>query len=297
MDVHISFKPEDIFTIGNFAVTNSLFTGVLVFLFLVVFFLILKVKLNRFNPGTLELVFEMLYDGLYSLAENILGPAAKKYFGFLFTLFIFILVANWAGLIPLVPSLGVVHEKESGSHAILVEEDTILATDSPMVYQTMNVEEEKEKGDIGCLLSGKCLLTSNGIEKDLSFIPVLRPIAADLSGVLAFAIISVFVTNLIGFMELRFSYFKKYINFSSPIDFVVGILEIISEIGKIVSFGFRLFGNIFAGEVVLVVITALSFGIATFPFLVFEVFVGVVQAMVFFMLTSVFIGLARESHH
>jgi F-type H+-transporting ATPase subunit a len=91
---------------------------------------------------------------------------------------------------------------------------------------------------------------------------------------------------------LKGKYAKKYINFSSPINGFVGILEIVSEIGKIVSFSFRLFGNVFAGEILLLVITSISFGVATLPFLGLELFVGFIQALVFLMLTTVFIGLA-----
>jgi F-type H+-transporting ATPase subunit a len=101
----------------------------------------------------------------------------------------------------------------------------------------------------------------------------------------------------LGFKFLKFSYSKRYFNFSNPIDFIVGIIEFLSEISKILSFSFRLFGNIFAGEMLLVVITSLTIGIATLPFYALELFVGVIQAFVFFMLTAVFISVATAEHH
>jgi len=92
-------------------------------------------------------------------------------------------------------------------------------------------------------------------------------------------------------------YIGKFINFSNPISFFVGILEIISEFAKILSFAFRLFGNIFAGEVLLVVMGFLMPFIAPLPFLGLELFVGLVQALVFVMLTLVFLRVAVSQSH
>ena len=92
------------------------------------------------------------------------------------------------------------------------------------------------------------------------------------------------------------SYLKKFFNFTNPIYFYVGILELISEFSKIISFSFRLFGNIFAGEVLLTVIAFLIPVIAPLPFLGLELFVGFIQAVVFAMLTAVFLKMATISH-
>ena len=93
-----------------------------------------------------------------------------------------------------------------------------------------------------------------------------------------------------------FRHLSKFFNFSNPINFFVGILELIAELARIVSFSFRLFGNIFAGEVLLVIVAFLSpFG-APIPFLMLELFVGFMQALIFAMLTAVFLSLA-VSHH
>lgn len=135
------------------------------------------------------------------------------------------------------------------------------------------------------------ILDSTGYE-----IPILRPGTADLNTTLALAIFSVATTQYIGFKYLSFAYFKKFINFSSPIMFFVGILEIVSEFAKIISFGFRLFGNIFAGEVLLVVIAFLVPLIVPMPFYGLELFVGFIQALVFAMLSLVFFNMATISH-
>lgn len=130
-----------------------------------------------------------------------------------------------------------------------------------------------------------------------SFVPYFRAPTADLNTTLALAIFSVISIQVLGFKFLGFDYSKKYLNFSDPIQFFVGILEIFSELSKIISFAFRLFGNIFAGEVLLGVIAFLMPVFAPLPFLGLEIFVGFVQALVFAMLTTVFINIATISHH
>lgn len=136
------------------------------------------------------------------------------------------------------------------------------------------------------------MLHSHGHE-----IPVFRAPTSDLSITASLAIVSVLLTNALGVSFSGLKYFSKYLNFKSPIDFVVGVLELISEIGKILSFSFRLFGNVFAGEVLLAVITSLTYGIFTLPFFGLEIFVGLIQALVFFLLTTVFISVAVSHEH
>ena len=135
-------------------------------------------------------------------------------------------------------------------------------------------------------------------EKGHESVALLRSPAADLNFTLALAIIAVFTTNFFGIVVLGvFAHIKKFLNFSSPINFFVGILEIVSEFAKIISFSFRLFGNVFAGEVLLVIITALAPFVIPLPFYGLEIFVGFIQALVFTALTLVFIKMAIETHH
>ncbi len=128
------------------------------------------------------------------------------------------------------------------------------------------------------------------------FVPIFRGANADLNMTLALAVFSVGAIQYYGISALKLGYFKKFINFSSPINFFVGVLESISEFAKIISFSFRLFGNIFAGEVLLAVITGLVPLIAPMPFYGLEMFVGLVQALVFAMLSTVFISVAMQAH-
>ena len=127
--------------------------------------------------------------------------------------------------------------------------------------------------------------------------PLLRGTTADLNTTLGLALISFLAIQYFGITTVgAVGYAKKFINLTNPINFFIGILELVSEFSKILSFAFRLFGNIFAGEVLLGVIAFLIPVLASFPFLLMEIFVGLVQALVFSMLTGVFISSAVQSH-
>lgn len=129
-------------------------------------------------------------------------------------------------------------------------------------------------------------------------VPILRSNNADLNATLVLALVSVTLIQIFGIKFVGFKhYIKKFIDISNPINFFVGILEFVSEISKIISFAFRLFGNIFAGEVLMTIIAFLVPVIAPFPFLLLEVFVGFIQALVFSMLTTVFLSMAITKHH
>lgn len=138
---------------------------------------------------------------------------------------------------------------------------------------------------------------SIGIAEHGAIVPLLRPPGADLNFTLAIAIVAVVAVNLFAILALGARiHISKFLNFKSPIGFFVGILELISEFAKMVSFSFRLYGNIFAGEVLLVIVAFLVPYIAPLPFLFLEVFVGFIQAFVFAMLTLVFVAVATVEH-
>lgn len=128
------------------------------------------------------------------------------------------------------------------------------------------------------------------------FIPYFRAPTADINTTLALGLITMIMVQVFGVKYLGLSYFKKFFDFSNPINFFVGILELISDISKIISFAFRLFGNILAGEILLMVIAFLLPILGPTPFLGLEVFVGFIQALVFMMLTTVFVNMATVSH-
>lgn len=139
---------------------------------------------------------------------------------------------------------------------------------------------------------------SLGLRSEHGFIPLLRGANADLNNTLALAIVSVVAAQYYGTKATGFlNNASRFFNFSSPIMFAVGILEFAAEFSKILSFSFRLFGNIFAGEVLLIVMSAIAPFLGPIPFIGLEIFVGFVQALVFSMLTLVFIKVATASEH
>ncbi len=129
-----------------------------------------------------------------------------------------------------------------------------------------------------------------------SFVPLLRSANSDLNTTLALALISVAAIQWYGIRKLGFfRHISKFLVFTKgPIYFFVGLLELIGEFAKVLSFSFRLFGNIFAGEVLLLIIMTLVPVIAPFPFIMLEFFVGFIQALVFAMLTLIFLKIATE---
>lgn len=130
-------------------------------------------------------------------------------------------------------------------------------------------------------------------EEGKILIPFFRSPSSDLNFTLAIAVISIMATQFFGITALGlFKYGKKFLNFSSGISFFVGILELVSEITKMISFSFRLFGNIFAGEVLLMVVLFLAPLFVPLPFFFLELIVGLIQAFIFSMLTIVFIRMA-----
>jgi F-type H+-transporting ATPase subunit a len=119
---------------------------------------------------------------------------------------------------------------------------------------------------------------------------------------LALALIAVVMTQVLGVKRLGLSYFTKFFNFktlfTSPlggIDVAVGLLELIGEFAKILSFSFRLLGNVFAGSVLLFVMSFLL-PFLPWPFFILEFFVGIIQALVFGLLTAIFMSQATASH-
>ncbi len=229
-------------------------------LILVSFFAFRKPKLV---PSGLQNVVEMPVEFFYNFVEGVAGEKARRFFPLVATFFFFILISNWMGLLPGFGSIGLVehhHDKE-----ILV--------------------------------------------------PFFRSANADLSTTIALAILSVGATQYFGLTTLGLPYLGKFFNFRRVVNYFrgvghrsafdlltglieipVGILELISEFIKIMSFSFRLFGNIFAGEVLLIVMGFLVAFIAPLPFMLLEIFVGLIQALIFSMLSLVFFMMATVHH-
>lgn len=143
------------------------------------------------------------------------------------------------------------------------------------------------------------VLFSNLLEivPGLGVFPFLRSPSSDLNFTLALALISIFTVNIMALQKSGLlDYSKKFLNFKNPILFFVGILEGTGEITRVLSLAIRLFGNIFGGEVLLLVVSSFLPFFLPLPFLGFEIFVGFIQAMVFSTLVTIFYVVATAHH-
>jgi len=275
--MHVSLTAEKIFNIGPLTVTNALLTTWFVLILIAVFSIIFRLRLKK-HPRKIQNIVEMVIEGFMGIVQSVTDNAkqARKFFPVIFTIFLFVLLNNWAGLIPGVGSIGI---SEKANHQEVHLEHTI----------------EPE----GIVIDEKNSTNSEHLENHHhSFTPIFRAGTADLSFTLALAAVAVILVQVMGVLALGGrGYFSRFLNFKNPILFFVGILEIVSEFSKMISFSFRLFGNIFAGEVLLTVIIALAPFIIPMPFYGLEIFVGIVQALVFSMLTLVFFKMATTEAH
>lgn len=308
---HISISAETVAYFANIPISNSILTSLVASALLILFAIIAKKKLNTRDvfgrPGAFqnfsEMIVEMLYEFTNSVTHN--RKKTKVFLPFIASFFLWILLNNWLGLLPGVGTIGLTHEpKEAHLPSIEVKASEIEPT-TQMIETTDHVETLEVTTDD--THAAEAVVTDEAHTEEAvageeagahgkTFIPLFRAGTADLNTTIALAAISVFITQLLGFKYLKFGYLKKFFNFSSPIMFFVGILELILELAKIMSFAFRLFGNVFAGEVLLAVILFLVPVIAPMPFYGLEIFVGFIQALVFSMLSLVFFNMATISH-
>jgi len=242
-------------------------------------------------------IFAIILEYLYTLTESTAGKWTKKIFPWFATIMLMLLVINWMELIPGVDSIGILEKSDHGfpTEQILPGVVTIVKPEDA------DLADEGEHHEAG-----------------YSLIPFVRVTSTDLNFTLSLALISVVMIQVIGFQALGLGYLTKFINvpaaknlgkaikkpgFGGPfdllmplIDIFVGILEIVAEISKVLSFAFRLFGNIFAGAVLLFVIGSIVPVFAQSIFLILEFGVGAIQAFVFGILTMVFMSMATHSH-
>lgn len=136
-----------------------------------------------------------------------------------------------------------------------------------------------------------------GVRQQGELIPLFRGATSDLNMTFGLALVSAFATHALSIKTLGIKdYLSRYFSLN-PINLFIGVLEIVSEVTKVVSLSFRLFGNIFAGEVVLLTVSSIFAFVFPLPFLLLEVIVGMVQALVFSMLTMVFMAILTTSHN
>ncbi len=228
-------------------------------------------------PRGIGNLMEAILEMLYNLTEGSAGKYAKMIFPWFATIMIYVLFANLLKLIPGFESIGVLHHAKGEGHEI------------------------KALGGVWSLLTAAKVEEGGYI-----LAPFFRGISVDLNFTASLALISVVMIQVIGFRAQGIGYLSKFFNtrrmfkvpFFGAMDFLVGLLELISEISKILSFAFRLFGNMFAGIVLVAIVAGLlgKFSILPAMIMMFELFVGVIQAFVFGMLTMVFMAQATQGH-
>jgi len=294
----ISIPAEVVIHLFGFPITNTLLATWLTMILLIGGSWLITRKMTTV-PGRWQGFLEMLIEGLYNLVEGAVERKwARRFFPIVMTIFIFLLVSNWLGLTPLYGGWGVLEPAHEGEHGQPVEW-------SGEEGRSLGLWVPAEEGH-------------GEAEPTYKLAPMFRSAATDMNTTLALAIVSVVLTQVFGVWALGAPYFGKFVAvrgvvqaftrqgigcggrisafFMGLIDIFVGVVETISEIGKIISFSFRLFGNIFAGEVLLGVIGFLIPYLVSLPFYGLELFVGLVQALVFMMLSVAFFVTAM-SHH
>lgn len=293
---HVALGGEAINSQVPWWFTNSILTtlivdAVLLLIALGVFFS------QKMVPSGLQNVMEMIIEYFWGLAEQIAGKAAKSYFPWVMTIFLFVILSNWTGLIPGVGSMGwnQIHEEEhSATQEQVVDRmaGQLAMADGKLVLLTPD--------KVAAALPAATTAEAEGGVVE-HFIPLFRAPSADLNVTFAIAITVMTLVQIFGFRALGFSYLQKFFTLRGQgmmkgINAFVGILELISEFSRILSFGFRLFGNIFAGEIVLATMAFLMAFVLPAPFYILELFVGFVQALVFAMLALVFFTLSTHGH-
>jgi F-type H+-transporting ATPase subunit a len=254
---------EPVFHVGNWPITNSMINSWLVVVIVLVLAWSLKGKIKQVPKG-LQNGLEMIFEAFFDIFDSVTGSRKKtlQFAPFVLAFFFFILLNNWMGLLPGVGSIG-----------------QIVAEDGHKL-----------------------------------FIPYFRGATADLNTTLALATLAVVASHIMGVLAVGWwKYLNKFVNFKilleipkkvikdptillvNPIKFFVGLIEVVGELAKVASLSFRLFGNIFAGEVLLASMSAiLAFGLPL-PFMFLEVIVGLIQALIFSILVLIYLSIATTA--
>ena len=241
---------ESVTSADGFVITNTILSSWVVMIILIGLFY-MGTRNMKMVPSGLQNFLEFILESLYNFVQGVAGEEnSRKFFPIIATIFLFVMLNAWVGLLPIYPALGFMDHGHMKGH-------------------------------------------------------LLRPAGTDLNMPLALALISFVFVEFWGLKLLKLNYLAKFVrlenlrkgNFAQlPIDLFVGVLELLSEFVRIVSFTFRLFGNMTAGEILLLVITYLVPFVLVLPFYGLELLVGLVQALIFAGLTLVFVVVAVTPH-
>lgn len=264
--------------IGEFYFTNTMLALFIVdvLVILLAFFFNRAVKKGSLVLKGIPGAVEALLEYLYNMTQGTAGKWAKTIFPWFASITLLVLLANWMELIPGVDSIGVIEKADDAGYSVQTVAGIPTISNPPIA------------------------------EGGFTLVPFVRVVSTDLNFTVALAIIAVIAVQVVGVRAQGIGYFTKFWNvktfFKKPIfgviDWGVGLLELVSEFSKVLSFAFRLFGNIFAGSVLLFVMGSLLGAIAIFPsiFYMLEFLVGAIQAIVFGLLTMTFMAQATQGH-
>ncbi len=274
MELHIAVAPETLWRLElpgtgiAFNITNSFITMLLVMGFLVVAGRLIA-RSATLVPGRFQSVLEIVVEFVLNLVESTAGRRfGRRIFPLIGGLFIFIIVSNYSGLLPGVGTVGVWHE-EAVKSAKLAAAAGASGESAAQVHRVL--------------------------------VPLFRSPSADLNMTLAMALLSYVTFQFLGFRA--HGVWGRLKHMANP-PFLFPI-EVISEFSRIVSLAFRLFGNIFAGEALLTVMYGIANAVKVsvigllipVVFLYLEVLFGFIQALVFALLTLIYITLAAAEGH
>lgn len=310
MDVHVEIAAETLFHVGPIPVTNSMLTMFIV-MGALIFVGWLIARGAKEVPGRGQSLLEMIIEFLMGLVEASAGRRlGRQIFPLVGGIFIFILVANYSGLLPGVGTIGFYETETVESGAEVGEPENNEETPSAEGEQEENDGESSQIRvfDIAATGSTATSVTATaaeepaeGEEAEKVLIPYLRAPNADLNMTLAMALVTFTAVQILGIKAHGFGGRIKHMA-NPPFLFPI---ELISEFSRIISLSARLFGNVFAGEVLLGVMYAMGAAIKIaivpflFPvvFLFLELMFGAIQALVFALLTLIYIALAAEGGH
>jgi F-type H+-transporting ATPase subunit a len=299
--LHISISAEKLFSFAGVNFTNSMLTSVIVSGLLIAFALWVRFSLrDTQKPTGVQNFAEWLVESLVNLVHGVTNSKKKtdQFFPIVASFFLFILLNNWLGLLPGSGTIGFY----DGEDHVALAPSSVGANVGHFVVNAATPAHETApttspiEGEPTGVMKKEEPVAEHGEEAKKEFVPFFRAGTADLNTTLALGMTSIIIVQFFGFSYQGLGYLKKYFNFSNPINAFVGILELVSELSRILSFAFRLFGNVFAGEVLLAVLSALIPVIVPMPFYGMELFVGFIQALVFAMLSAVFFNMATLGH-
>lgn len=284
MEIHVSVAPETLWSVdlpllGTLNITNSFLTMILVMAFLIIAGALIA-RSASLIPNKIQSVFEMAVEFLLGLVESTAGKTTgRRIFPLIGGLFIFIIISNYAGLLPGIGTIGR-EPAQDEEHAVVMTQASV--------------------GSDGAFVVDGIAAAQEGDEEHASLIPYFRSPSADLNMTLAMSILAFTVVQIAGVAAHGVGGRIKHMA-NPPFLFPI---EVISEFSRIISLSFRLFGNIFAGEVLVTVMVTLANAIkitvigllVPVVFLYLEVLFGFIQALVFSLLTLIYIVLATATH-